>query len=77
VSDCPACHGTGQVTEQEYDEIIGMPEKIAETIAAYAANYPEDVFPEQGISVDAISGTAMRHAYRNAARLVREMSWPP
>ena len=35
-----------------------------------ACNYPEDVFPPAGSSSDAIGGTAMRHAYRNAARAV-------
>jgi len=30
------------------------------------------VFPHDGGSKDAISGTACRHAYRNAALMVRE-----
>ena len=47
-------------------------ERIAIQIEAYAANYPEDVFPPGGTSRDAIGGTAMRHAYRNAARMIRE-----
>jgi hypothetical protein len=37
-----------------------------------AENYPEDVFTPTGTSKDAIGGTAMRHAYRNAARTIRE-----
>jgi len=37
-----------------------------------AANYPVDVFPHSSDSRDAISGTAMRHAYGTAAREIRE-----
>ena len=48
-------------------------EQIAAHVEAIAENYPEDVFPPDGTSRDAISGTAMRHAYRNAARSIREM----
>lgn len=47
-------------------------ERIAAQMDAYAGNYPEDTFPPDGISRDAIGGTAMRHAYRNAARLIRQ-----
>jgi hypothetical protein len=47
-------------------------ERIARHLDALAANYPEDVFPPGAESRDGISGTAMRHAYRNAARSVRE-----
>jgi len=36
-------------------------ERIARQIDSFAANYPEDVFT-----------AAMRHAYRNAARSIRE-----
>jgi hypothetical protein len=48
-------------------------ERIAAAIEALAANYPEDVFPPDSDTRDAIGGTAMRHAYRNMARTVREM----
>jgi len=47
-------------------------ERIAAQLEAYAGNYPEDVFPPGSASRDAIGGTAMRHAYRNGARMVRE-----
>jgi len=47
-------------------------ERIARQIDSFAANYPEDVFTAEGTSRDAIGGTAMRHAYRNAARSIRE-----
>jgi hypothetical protein len=47
-------------------------EQIAAAVEAIADNYPEDVFPPDGTSRDAIGGTAMRHAYRNAARFIRE-----
>lgn len=50
----------------------GMREQIAAAVEAIADNYPEDVFPSDGTSRDAIGGTAMRHAYRNAARTIRE-----
>jgi hypothetical protein len=49
-------------------------ERIAAAIEALAANYPEDVFPPDSDSRDGISGTAMRHAYRNMARVVREVA---
>jgi hypothetical protein len=47
-------------------------ERIARHLDALAANYPEDVFPPGADSRDGISGAAMRHAYRNAARSVLE-----
>src|ERR1035441_7030311 len=47
-------------------------ERIAARMDELAANYPEDVFPPDSDVRDAIGGTAMRHAYRNAAREVRE-----
>lgn len=50
----------------------GMREQIAAAVEAIADNYPEDVFPSDGTSRDAIGGAAMRHAYRNAARTIRE-----
>jgi len=46
-------------------------ERIAAQVDEYAGNYPEDLFPPTSGSRDAISGTAMRHAYRNAARMIR------
>lgn len=47
-------------------------EEIAQALNAYAGNYPEDVFPPISDSRDAIGGTAMRHAYTNAAEIARE-----
>ena len=47
-------------------------EQVAARMDELAANYPEDVFPADGTSGDAIGGAAMRHAYRNAARTIRE-----
>jgi hypothetical protein len=47
-------------------------ERVAVALEDYAANYPEDMFPPGSSSRDAIGGTAMRHAYRNAARIARE-----
>ena len=47
-------------------------ERIAARMDELASNYPEDVFPPDSDVRDAIGGTAMRHAYRNAAREVRE-----
>lgn len=46
--------------------------QIAARVEALAENYPEDVFPPDADNRDAISGTAMRHAYQNAARSIRE-----
>ncbi len=46
--------------------------RIAEVLEKYAGNYPEDVFPADSDSREAIAGTAMRHAYLNAARLARD-----
>src|SRR5580692_158472 len=45
-------------------------EQIAARMDELAANYPEDVFPPDSDVRDGISGTAMRHAYSNAARTV-------
>jgi hypothetical protein len=50
---------------------MGERERIARHLDSLAGNYPEDVFPATSDSRDAIGGTAMRHAYRNAARSVR------
>ena len=47
-------------------------ERIAARMDELAANYPEDVFPPDSDVRDGISGTAMRHAYRNAAREIRD-----
>jgi hypothetical protein len=47
-------------------------EQIAAAVEAIADNYPEDVFPPDSTTVDAIAAKAMRHAYRNAARTIRE-----
>jgi hypothetical protein len=47
-------------------------ELIARHVEAIAGKYPEDVFPPDSDVRDAISGTAMRHAYRNAGRVIRE-----
>ena len=47
-------------------------ERIAARMDELAENYPEDVFPPDSDVRDAIGGTAMRHAYRNAAREVRD-----
>jgi hypothetical protein len=46
-------------------------ERIAQHMESLAANYPEDVFCPEGTSRDAIGGSAMRHAYLNAARAIR------
>jgi hypothetical protein len=43
----------------------------ARDLLAYAQNYPESVFPPDSDSRDAIGGTAMRHAYRNASDIAR------
>lgn len=62
-------------TYEPVDPDADLYEAVAPKIAAHmdklAANYPEDVFPAAGTGRDAIGGTAMRHAYRNAARAVR------
>jgi hypothetical protein len=43
--------------------------QVAADLRAYAENYPPDVFRPDGDSRDAIGGSAMRHAYLNAARI--------
>jgi hypothetical protein len=64
--------------QQETDMRIGAAvaaaerERLAARMDELAANYPDDVFPPHSSSRDGISGTAMRHAYRNAAREIRE-----
>jgi hypothetical protein len=47
-------------------------ERMAARMDELAANYPEDVFTPDSGTRDAIGGTAMRHAYGNAAREIRE-----
>ncbi len=56
----------------EYLITAAIREEIASAVEALADNYPEDVFPPDSSTRDGISGTAMRHAYRNAARTIRE-----
>jgi hypothetical protein len=51
--------------------MAGTRESIARQIEDLAANYPETVFPASSDSRDAVSGTAMRHAYQTAARMIR------
>jgi hypothetical protein len=66
--------------QQETDMRIGASvaaaerERLAARMDDLAANYPEDVFLPDSDSRDGISGTAMRHAYTNAAREIREAS---
>jgi hypothetical protein len=60
------------LSKEHADRADALRESIAAHVEALAANYPEDVFPADGTSRDAIGGTAMRHAYRNAARSIRE-----
>jgi hypothetical protein len=70
---------TAQRLAEDVFHTLKPPRALREIIAAHveaiADNYPEDVFPPDGTSRDAIGGTAMRHAYRNAARSIRE-DWP-
>lgn len=54
----------------------GERERIAAGIEAMAAHYPADVFRPGSTHPDAVAGTAMRHAYRTAARLVRDRGLP-
>ena len=64
--------------QREVDMRIG--EAVAAAVREYlaacmdelAANYPEAVFPSRSVSIDGISGTAMRLAYSYAARYIRE-----
>lgn len=46
-------------------------ERCARHLELLAESYPADVFTPTGDSRDAIGGTAMRHAYTNAARALR------
>ena len=47
-------------------------ERIAARMDELAAYYPESVWPPDSDVRDSIGATAMRHAYRNAAREIRE-----
>jgi hypothetical protein len=47
-------------------------ERIAALMDELAAYYPESVWPPDSDVRDSIGATAMRHAYRNAARAIRE-----
>lgn len=46
--------------------------QAARDLEKCAENYPESVFSGSSDSRDAIAGTAMRHAYRNAAVIALE-----
>jgi hypothetical protein len=52
-------------------------ERIARALIDYAGHYPDDVFPADSDNRAAIGGTAMRHAYRNAAQIAREVGAAP
>lgn len=51
--------------------LAGERERIAAYMDRLATNYPESAFPPASDSRDAIGGTAMRHAYLAAARMIR------
>ena len=63
-----------QETDMRTGEAVAAAERarIAARMDELAANYPVDVFPPDSDVRDGISGTAMRHAYSNAAREIRE-----
>ena len=64
--------------QRELDMAIGAAvaaaerERIAALMDELAAYYPESVWPPDSDVRDSIGATAMRHAYRNAARSIRE-----
>lgn len=60
-------------------EVARVRADVAEDLRSYTLNYPAEVFPPDSDVRDAIAGTAMRHAYNNAARLVEEAGkgFPP
>lgn len=72
VRHCPWCPKIAQVRADER-------ERIARELDEHVAAYPEDVWPPLGVdppavgtySMDRIGAHAMRHAYRNAARIAR------
>jgi PadR family transcriptional regulator PadR len=50
--------------------------RLADALDAFAdAQYPETVFTPGSAQPDGVAGTAMRHAYHQAARLIRD-GWP-
>jgi hypothetical protein len=56
-----------------YLEIAADVLQVAEKrVRAMLAHYPEDVFPPDGTTTDAISARAMRHAYKTAADMLVE-----
>lgn len=64
--------------QRELDMAIGAAvaaaerERLAARMDDLAAYYPESVWPPDSDVRDSIGATAMRHAYRNAAREIRE-----
>jgi hypothetical protein len=77
--DCPAaeCPSFRLVTSRLRDAAEKLADARAATLRSaadallrYAENYPEDVFPADSTSRDGIGGTAMRHAYKNAADMI-------
>jgi len=50
--------------------------RIADALDAFAdEQYPPDVFTPGSTKPDGVAGTAMRHAYHQAARMIRD-GWP-
>jgi hypothetical protein len=64
--DCADC-------QREAREVAAvMLRAVEKRLRAMLANYPEDVFPPDGTTRDAISARAMRHAYTVGADMLAE-----
>jgi hypothetical protein len=65
-------------TSLEPDELahdIAVAKRIGDFVAGLAANYPEDVFPADGTSRDAIAGAALRRLLPIIASDIRGGAW--
>ena len=60
-------------TRQERAIRREVAEEIAQALEAMLLYYPEDIFPPDSTTPDAIAAKAMRHAYPYAARVAREI----
>lgn len=70
IANCPSYKlVTAWLAQARAEGVAAGRAQAAADIRAYAANYPEDVFPAGAESRDGIAGSAMRHAYLNAAKI--------
>lgn len=69
-------HALGAVTAVAPLIEADLRTRLADALDAHAdEQYPESVFTPGSTQPDGVAGTAMRHAYHQAARMIRD-GWP-